>query len=486
MLLLPDLSRLHLDDARITEDIGQDAQLAGIRKAKPRKQKRSDLARLVQDEPWESDSEDEDWMVPEELQGLDRADAARGRVAPHRRSPEIAEEVRANRGEAAKLFALIQGKMLTMWKKMMEWYWCETVPERLTAEMREHLTAVWRSHRAAVQPILHKYVLDQASWTRTAYYSVRGEIHDAVMPESSFRQLFDDYVKLRGGTWFLSDFSKAATGHFAQVEWETHNKVLVAQALAEHAQLFSPLLDAVREFGFVSEDHAEFQVLWRIHPVRHNNSSNWHMDSNDFRMYGDESMGRAAVWTQTGERSVVTTSCLSIDPTQPTEHCGTRMLSGLPALSEKAVKGIVDEMWDAKDTLLSYKCGNRDKEKYFAVMFNRLVIDATDAAIAEYTAFPAMHNYTRTIQDRVEQQARVEKLLASAGVETIRARNGEIVTFNDHQYHASSTVPEGHVRLFFVMRGKNLDRLGKPLPFREDAQIVDRHGRPAKLSFQPI
>ena len=245
-------------------------------------------------------------------------------------------------------------------------------------------------------------------------------------------------------------------------------------------------LDAIREFGFALEGQTEFQVLWRFHPVRHNNASIWHMDSNDFRMYADESMERAAAWTLTGERAVVTTSCLNIDPNQPTDHCGTRVLSGLPALSEKAISAIVDEMWAAKDTLLSYKCGNRDKEQYFAVMLNRLVMDATERAIIEYTAFPDMHNYTRTVRDRVEHQARVEQLLASAGVETLSTRNGEIGTFNDHQYHASSTIPEGHVRLFFVMRGKNADRKGRPLPFREDAQIVDRQGRPAKLSFQPI
>lgn len=499
---LPNLSRLHLllDDnsdnsdggAHATVDVGQDLRNAGIRKARPRKLKLPDLARLaIDDDPyagWTDEEDDEDWNVPEELQGFERQDAARGRVAPHRRSPAIAEDVRANQGEAGKLFALIQTKMLGMWNNMAQWFWCETAPKGvpLTAEKRAQFKAIEQNHDAVAKDILHKHVLDPASWIRTAYYSVRGQIHDTLMPESSFRQLFDDYVKLRGDTSFLSDFSKTSKGHFTQVEWESQNKLLVAKALSEHAQLFSPLLDAIREFGFVSEDRAEFQVMWRIHPVRHNNAAIWHMDSNDFRMYGDESMERAAVWTQTGERAVVTTSCLNIDPNQPTDHCGTRVLSGLPALSEKAVKAIVNELWDAKDTLMSYKCGDRDKEKFFAVMFNRLVINATERAITEYTAFPEMHNYTRTIQDRVEQQTRVEQLLASAGVETIGTRNGEIGTFNDHQYHASSAIPEGHVRLFFVMRGKNADRLNKPMPFREDAQIVDRHGRPAKLSFHPI
>lgn len=283
------------------------------------------------------------------------------------------------------------------------------------------------------------------------------------------RCLVDPYVTLR-----------------VQVQWETQNQVEVANALAVHAQLFSPLLDAIREFGFVSEDHTEFQVLWRFHPVRHNNASIWHMDANDFRMYGDESMQRADVWTQTGERSVVTTSCLNMDPTKSTNHCGTRVLSGLPALSEKVVNAIVDDMWAAKDTLLSYKCGTRRTHEDFAVMFDRLVRHATELAITEYTAFPDMHNYTRTIQDRVEHQARVEKLLASAGVETLSTKNGEIGTFNDHQYHASNAIPEGHVRLFFVMRGKIVDRNNKTISFREDAEIVDRRGRKAKLSFMAI
>jgi len=64
------------------------------------------------------------------------------------------------------------------------------------------------------------------------------------------------------------------------------------------------------------------------------------MDSNDFMLYGDESMENAAIWTNTGKRSVVTVSCLNVDPNQPTEQCGTRVLSGLPTLTERAVKGI--------------------------------------------------------------------------------------------------------------------------------------------------
>ena len=492
MAHLPDLSRLELDDAAV--DVGQDLQDAGIRKARrqrSRKLKVPDLSRLaLDDDPyagWTDSEDDEDYVVPEELQGLDRPDAARGRVVPHRRSPAVARDVRANQGEAGRLFTRIQTKMLGMWNKMATWYWCETAPRgvHLTDEKRAQLKAIGKNHDAVTRAIVDKYVLDPASWTRTAYYSMRGQIHDGIIPESSFRQLFNDYIRLRGGMEFLSDFSKTREGHFTQVEWEARNKVRVAQTLAEHAQLLSPLLDAIREFGFAREEQTEFQVLWRFHPVRHNNASIWHMDSNDFRMYGDESMTRAEAWTQTGERAVVTTSCLSIDPNQPTDHCGTRVLSGLPALSEKAVKAIVDEVWAAKDALLSYKC-TRDKEQYFAVMFNRLVMDATQSAITEYTEFPDMHNYTRTVRDRVEHQARVEQLLASAGVETLSTRNGEIGTFNDHQYHASSTTPEGHVRLFFVMRGKIMDRLGRPLLFRPDAEIVDRKGRPARLSFEPI
>jgi 3-mercaptopyruvate sulfurtransferase SseA len=86
----------------------------------------------------------------------------------------------------------------------------------------------------------------------------------------------------------------------------------------------------------------------------------------------------------------------------------------------------------------------------------------------------------------VEHQVRVEQLLASAGVETLRMLNGEIGTYNDHHYHASSTIPEGQVRLFFAVRGQTQDVKGTPIPFREDARILDRQGRLAKLSFMPI
>lgn len=493
---LPDLSRLQLlldDDAAVHEgvDVGQDLRNAGIQKRAPRRKPNlPDLARLALDgDPyagWTDEDDDADWEVPEALRGVDREDAARMRIAPHRRSPAVAADVRNRQGEAGKLFAAIQKKVLGMWNTMRTWYWCEPPVNNyaLSFAQREDRNRIARDHSEVAERILRKYALDDGSWIRTAYYSVRGEIHDTAMPEASFRQLFDDFVRLRGGMDFLSDVSKNPAGNFTQVAWEMQNKVRVAQALAVHAQLLAPMVDAIREFDFVPEGHTEFQVLWRFHPVRHNNSSNWHMDSNDFMMYGDESMLRAAEWTRTGHRAVVTTSCLNIDPNQPTDQCGTRVLSGLPALSEKAVENITDELWEAKGALLSYKCAH--DRGYFAKMFNRLVRDATEKAITEYTAFPQMHNYTRTTRDRVEQQARVEALLASAGVETVRMRNGEIGTFNDHQYHASSTIPEGHVRLFFVVRGKSEDRLGRPLPYREDAQIVDRQGRPAKLSFEPI
>jgi hypothetical protein len=502
--MLPDLSRLELEADAV--DTGQDLRDAGIRKAerRPRNPKPpklpkpaglsglSGLSRLALDgDPyagWTDSEDDEDWQAPEELRGLEREDASRMRVAPHRRSPAVAEDVRANQGEAGKLFRAIQAKVLGMWDVMRVWYWCEPDVDksRLSFAQREDRNRVAQNHAQVVVGILRKHALDPASWVRTAYHSVRGQIHDATMPEASFRQLFDDYVRLRGGTGFLSDFSKTQLGHFTQVEWEVKNQVQAARALAAHAQLLAPLVDAIRAFGFVPEGHADFQVLWRVHPVRHNNSSKWHMDSNDFRMYGDESMLRAAEWTLTGTRAVATTSCLSIDPNQPTDQCGTRVLSGLPALSEKAVDAIVDDMWDARDSLLSYKCGNRDKEKYFSVMFNREVQSATESAIEEYTAFPAMHDYARTAQNRVEEQNRVEALLASAGVETVKMRNGEIGTFNDHQYHASSATPEGHVRLFFVLRGKAEDVKGRPVLFREDARIVDRQGRLARLSFRPV
>jgi hypothetical protein len=492
MAQLPDLSRLELDGEAV--DVGQDLQNAGIRKARrqrPRKLEVSDLSRLaLDDDPyagWTDSEGDEDYVVPEELRGLERADASRTRVAPHRRSPAIAEDVRANQGEAGKLFAAIRKQVLGTWSKVAKWYWCEDWSKNgtLTVSQRVYLQKIAQSHDAAAQGVLRKYVLSPASWLRTAYYSVRGQIHDAAIPEASFRQLFDAFVQLRGGTGFLADFSKTPDGYFTQVGWEAANKVLVARALAAHAQLLAPLVDAIRAFGFVSEDHAHFQVLWRFHPVRHNNSSIWHMDENQFMIYGDESMARAEEWTRTGTRAVVATSCLNVDPRLPADQCGTRILSGVPAFTEKAINGILDDLWAAKDALVSYRC-NRDKEKYFGVMLNREVRKATERAIAEYTAFPAMHDYTRTTQDRMEHEARVEALLASAGVETLRMRNGEIGTFNDHQYHASSAIPEGHVRIFFVVRGQAQDRRGTPIQFREDAQIVDRQGRLARLSFEPI
>lgn len=488
---LPDLSGLPLQ-LHETVDVGQDLRNAGIRKARQRKPRLPDLARLVIDDAdpyagWTEEEDDEDWAVPEELQDLERVDAARTRIVPHRRSPAVAEEARTNRGESGKLFYAIRNQVLGVWRDMAEWYWCENwaTGRALTPEQKAYVQKIMLNHDAVAQGILRKYVLKPSSWMRTAYYSVRGMIHDTVVPEASFRQFFEDYVRLRGGMDFLSDFSKTPKGRYTQVEWEDSNQLLVAQMLAVHAHLLAPLIDAIREFGFVPEGHTDLQVLWRFHPVRHNNASNWHMDENRFNLYGDESMRRADAWTLSGERSVVTSSCLSIDPRLPADNCGTRILSGLPALTEQAVNGILDDMWEAKDTLLSYKCRHA-KEEYFGVKLNRVIKSATERGIVQYTAFPDMHDYTRTAQDRMEHQVRVEKLLASAGVETLRMLNGEIGTYNDHHYHASSTIPAGQVRLFFAVRGQNQDVMGKPIPFREDARILDRQGRMARLSFMPI
>ena len=98
---LPDLSRLALGDDE-PADTGSVAPGSGIGKPKSRRQRRAELARLVADDPYEDDGEDEDWMVPDDLRGLDRSDAARGRVAPRRRDPKIAADVYNKQGEAAK------------------------------------------------------------------------------------------------------------------------------------------------------------------------------------------------------------------------------------------------------------------------------------------------------------------------------------------------------------------------------------------------
>lgn len=481
MAQLPDLSSLALGDgSEVALDTGSVMQGSGVRKPTSRKQRRAELARLVADEPYEEEEgEDEDWVVPDDLQSLDRSDAARGRVAPRRRAPKVAEEVRSKQGEAGRLFRTIQDHVRGMWNGMRQWYWCE--PESVQGEERSRIA---ENHADVAKRIIDKYALDDASWTRYGYASMRGMIHDTILPESTFRTFFDEYIALRGGMHVLSDSSTTPAGHFTQVQWEVSNKVQVAERLAVHAQLLSPLLDAIREFGFAPEDKVQFQVLWRFLPVRHNNSSTWHMDSNDFMLYGDESMEHAALWTNTGKRSVVTVSCLHIDPSQPTDQCGTRVLSGLPMLTERAVKGAVDDMWAERDSLLSYKCAH-DKE-FFSVRFNRVIRQQTESAIAKYTAFPDMHDYTRTFEDRVRHEKRVEELLASAGVQIVRTANGEIGTFNDHAFHASSTIPPNHVRVFLVLRGEILNHQGKELPFRKDAEIVDRHGRRAELSFQPI
>jgi len=480
---LPDLSRLPLGDDE-SVDTGAVAQSSGIRKPTSRRQRREELARLVADDPYEDDGEDEDWPVPDDLRGLDRSDASRGRIAPRRRAPSVAKDVRNKTGAAGTLFYVVQQFAREMWKEVRKWYWCEDKIPDIAPEQQMERQRFANDHAVVARRIIDKYAFDDASWTRQGYATMPGQIHDTIVPESTFRAFFDAYIALRGGLHVLSDYSKTPEGYFTQVEWEMDNKVQVAKALAVHAQLLSPLLDAFRKFGFAPKDKVQFQVLWRFLPVRHNNSYAWHMDENDFMLYGDDSMAHAERWTSTGTRSVVTVSCLNVDPSQPTMHCGTRILSGVPTFTEKAVKGVVDDLWAAKDLLHRYNCNHTKKS--FAVWFNRLIRRQTENALAYYTWARDPHDYTRTIEDRAQQERRAEKKLESAGVRVVRMANGEIGTFNDHAFHSSSTTPPNHVRMLLVLRGANLDNNFRVMPFRKDAEIFDRDGRRAELSFQPL
>ena len=217
--MLPDLSCLHLDDAHEAADIGQGfGKPAGIRKPTHREEVRKAIALLVQDELLDSDDEDEDYEVPDVLKWLERDGAARGRVAPRRRKPEIAEEVRTRQGAAGELFGVIQNKILDKTVEMSRWFWCEpnVNPQSLSVAQRDDRNGIARQHAEVTKAILRTYVLNNSSWVNTAYYSRRGKIHDRIMPEASFRQLFNDYVNLRGNVEFLNDFSKTPAGHFTQ------------------------------------------------------------------------------------------------------------------------------------------------------------------------------------------------------------------------------------------------------------------------------
>ena len=450
------------------------------------------------DDQYQSE-DDDDRNVPVELQHLDPAGAERRlrqavpeHLLPSRRSPDIRQDVLQSTGPAGELLRLIQSAVMKLAPSLQS-YWCG--PDVRDKSIRPFLTPdvymeIYQGQRVQLDKaykILEKYTLDDKSWIRSAYFSLRGQIHTAIVPEQSFRTLYDAYVAFRGGDpWFMNDMSKLPGSKvFTQVKWESDHEREVGEALAPHAHLFAPMIDALHAFGFVAEGQDEFQIRWRFHPLRHNNASMWHFDSNGYMMYGDESMQRATRWTKEGNRSVATTSCLSIDPSQPADRCGTRILSGLPMLREEAVHGIVDELWDAKDTYPGFVCP-REKEAEYAVQFRKEVADATEQAIKEFTASPDVHDYTRTAADLVRDQARGEAVLASAGVEVMRVRNGEISTFNDHQYHAGSTTPPGQIRLFFIANTGVESTFGEERAYKEHTRIVDGQGRVAKIMFTLI
>lgn len=505
---LPPLERLALAPSPTSPP----AARAGLAERKARRDAAAPYAKGEGRQPaalgaWDDDraddqyhsEDDHDRNVPVELQHLDPAGAERRlrkavpeHLLPSRRSPEIRQDVLQSTGPAGEFLRLVQSAVMEL-SPSLQSYWCgpDVRNERNRALLtRDDYMQIYQGQRVQLDKaykILEKYTLDDKSWIRSAYFSLRGQIHTAIVPEQSFRTLYDAYVAFRGGDpWFMNDTSTLPGSKvFTQVKWEADHEREVGEALVPHAHLFAPMIDALRAFGFVSEGQDEFQIRWRFHPVRHNNASNWHLDINGYMMYGDESMERATRWTKEGNRAVATTSCLSIDPSQPADRCGTRILSGLPMFREEAVHGIVDELWDAKDTFPGFLCPF-DKEAEYAVKFRREVARATEKAIDKFIAFPDVHDYTRTAADLVRDQARGEAVLASAGVEVMRVRNGEISTFNDHQYHAGSTTPPGQIRLFFIANTGVEGTFGEGRAYKEHTRIVDGQGRVAKIMFTLI
>ena len=420
----------------------------------------------------------------------EREDASRTRITPSRRDPSIAKDVENRTGNAGSLFEAIQQEILSTRVTLQQLYWCEPAWDG-TEETRKRMEQIGANHAEVVDRILRKYVLDPKSWLPTGYYHLRGEVYKTKIKESSFRALFDTYVQARGGMDFFTDFSMTNKGHFTQVEWETRpqNEIMIAEKLATRAQLLAPMVDALRDFGFISDDTKQIQILWRFLPVRHNNSSMWHMDANSHMMYGDESMTRAKQWTLTGDRSIVTTCCINLDSNQESIDCGTRILSGVPALTEYAVDSITKDMWEERNTLISYR--NCHNENRFQTHFNTTVRSATEKAIVRWSEVKNPHaNYDKSSEERIkmqlENQTLNEEKLKSAGVDVLKLKNGELGTMNDHQYHAGSATPEGHARIFLVARAKAMDRHGRSIPFRKDAEITDGSGNKVELFFNPI
>lgn len=318
--------------------------------------------------------------------------------------------------------------------------------EELRDLIKKYVMDGWRqleyiglcANRSAVdKSFFYEYVNDQlklpASWVKQAPYKIPGYNHDTVIPGDHLLDLVNAYLSVRP--------TNARKLESVSEINEINN------ALVKHAEHFMPMIDALREAGFVPPDQTQFVIKWRFQSARHAHAAVWHMDGVKYSPYADEDGTQESLLTSTGRRCIVTAGCVNIKGDAELHHCGTKVLSGVPVLTQQALEKITSAFLNAFK-----ECNDpiATRTKFVNRAFN-----ATTNALEKYLE--------------------TNEGFKDAGIQEFALKNGQIATYNDSVFHsADNSTPEGFQRCFFVACPTATNNVNnQPIPFKRHAELAN-------------
>ena len=246
----------------------------------------------------------------------------------------------------------------------------------------------------------YKYVKKQleldVSWVKQAPYKIPGYNHVKVIPGDHLLYLVNAYLSVR-----------PTNARNLESVSEMNN---INIAIVKHAGHFMPMIDALREAGFVPPEQTQFVIKWRFQSARHAHAAVWHMDGVKYSPYADEDGKQESLWTSTGTRCIVTAGCVNIKGDAELHHCGTKVLSGVPVLTQQALENITSAFL-----------------KEFKVCNDPIVTRTRFANRAFNATTNALTAYLRTNGE-----------FEDAGIQEFALKNGQIATYNDSVFHTTN------------------------------------------------
>jgi len=358
----------------------------------------------------------------------------------NRRSKALVNQIEEQTGAYGELLRTIKQEVMTTFKEMLYISKCAAV----------HLDAP-----ITFYDYLEKELAKPISWVQQAPFTLSGYLHPTRISEDKLLDFVNAYRSVRpAGT---PAYKPSGANNLETLK----EAYMIDQALAKHAEHFKPMVDALRGAGFVASDHNnEFMIKWRFQGARHAFASVLHMDNGRHSPYADESGEQLREWTETGTRCIATSGCVEATGRSSIYNCGTKVLSGVPVMTEQALKNITSTfLADARFSAYP-SCKNPMVTR---IQFTQKACDSTTTALDKYIASG--------------------KTFEEAGIQVLALKNGIISTYNDSVFHSGdNSTPDGFERCFFVACPVITNNHNKPIPFRLDAQLSDG----SKLMFMYI